>query len=114
MRQPSSPRSFLQGGGRQLTVARSAHPQSVHSDFVRTLIVPGLSHDVGVLLLHDGVVVLTGLYPYAHPAEAVQRTLRAMRGERAGIHRRGGFASATHRKAGFSSRLNSCAWRSAK
>ena len=40
-------------------------------------IVPGLPHDVGVHLLHDGVVVLTGLYPYAHPAEAVQRALRA-------------------------------------
>jgi AcrR family transcriptional regulator len=44
--------------------------------FIAT-IVPGVSKDVGVQLLHDSVVVLTGLYPYAHPAEAVQRALRS-------------------------------------
>lgn len=44
--------------------------------------VPGFSRDAAHRLLHDGVVVVAGLYPLAHPAPAVARVLAApeMRG----------------------------------
>jgi AcrR family transcriptional regulator len=40
-------------------------------------IVPGMPHDVAMVLMHDGAIVLTGLYPHTHPAMAVERALQA-------------------------------------
>jgi AcrR family transcriptional regulator len=37
--------------------------------------VPGLSLAAGLQLMQDGAVVITGLWPHAHPAAAVQRAI---------------------------------------
>ena len=40
-------------------------------------VVPGMTHTMAMGLMQDGAIVLAGLYPHTHPADAVERALQA-------------------------------------